>query len=120
MKLIETKNIYSTISFVLIVLFAFSSTFHFINWGVQNHPFNNDVDQYYCYLINLGYNYSLNFMPDHHQYWLIETPTLHYVPKVTYGMAFFYAPFFLFAKLISSNQSSGYEPIYISHYFFAS
>lgn len=112
MKLIETKNIYSTISFVLIVLFAFSSTFHFINWGAQNHPFNNDVDQYYCYLINLSNNHSLNFVPDYHQYWLIETPTLHYVPKVTYGMAFFYAPFFLFAKLISSNQSSGYEPAF--------
>ena len=112
MKLFKTKNIYSTVSFILIVLFAFSSTFHFINWGSQNHPFNNDVDQYYSYLINLANNHSLNFIPDNHQYWLIETPTQQYVPKVTYGMAFFYAPFFIVAKLISSSHSTGYEPAF--------
>ncbi len=96
--------------FLLVVSFLF--TFFFIHWGNAHHPFVNDVNQYYSYLNALFIEGDLSFKNNPNAYWLIETPIHRFVPKVTYGMALFYAPFYLLAKLFSGGGSTGYEPVY--------
>lgn len=102
---------YSTLFVIFIALVSFVFTFHFINWP-NNHPFTNDINQYYSYLNGLFIEHDLTFKTNVHEYWLIETPIHKYVPKVTYGIAFFYSPFYLIAKLLSNSNASGYEPIF--------
>lgn len=97
---------------MLTSLLALLFTFFFIHWGNVRHPFVNDVNQYYSYLNALFVEHDLGFKNNPNNYWLIETPTHHFVPKVTYGMAFFYAPFYLLAKLFAGTHSSGYEAVY--------
>lgn len=96
----------------MISISAFCLTFIFIHWGDLHHPFKNDINQYYSYLNALFIEHDLTFKSNINQYWLIETPTHHVVPKVTYGMALFYSPFYLIAKLLSNPAATGYEPIY--------
>jgi len=118
--MLNSKNsIYSNGAIVLILAFAFFATPFFINWGSLGHPFLMDINQYYSYLVAGIIDKDIFFnSPSHHSFWLIETPTHHVVPKVTYGLSFFYTPFFIIAKMLSSNQSTGYEPLYawIIHY----
>lgn len=109
----KIKNIsISYLVLLLVSLFAFVFTFHFINWGSIHHPFKDDVNQYYSYLNAVFIDHDLTFKSNANGYWLIETPTHHLVPKVTYGMAFFYAPFYILAKLFSGANSTGYESIF--------
>lgn len=100
----------------LCLIFLFCAVFmnHFKNWGPDNHPFVMDIDQYYSYLHTWFIDHRMSFYPvaGGHTYWLIETPTQHYVPKVTYGMSLFYAPFFLLARVFAGPGSTGYEPLY--------
>lgn len=112
--MVSNKKKYSTslLLFFLIFLFTIVFTFFFIHWGNANHPFVNDVNQYYSYLNALFIEGDLSFKSNANGYWLIETPTQQFVPKVTYGMAFFYAPFYLLAKLFAASGSTGYEPVY--------
>ena len=109
---------YSIICFYFIVLCSISGTIFFINWGTLHHPFKMDVNQYYCYLNALFIEHDLMFKVFKNGYWLIETPTYHFVPKVTYGISFFYSPFYLIAKGLATPYSTGYEPIYswLIHY----
>lgn len=97
---------------IVIIFFSLVFTFFFIHWGNTRHPFVNDVNQYYSYLNALFTEGDLSFKNNPNSYWLIETPTHRFVPKVTYGMAFFYAPFYLLAKLFAGTGSTGYEPVY--------
>ena len=106
------NNKYSTICFYFIVLFSFCCTPFFVNWQIVHHPFTMDVDQYYSYLNAAFIQHDLTFKTNTHSYWLIETPTHQLVPKVTYGVSLFYTPFYVLAKAFSSNNSTGYEPIY--------
>lgn len=105
---------FSKAALCLILLFCAVFANHFRNWGPANHPFVMDIDQYYSYLHTWFIDHRLSFYPvaGGHTYWLIETPTQHYVPKVTYGMSLFYAPFFLLARLFAGSGSTGYEPLY--------
>lgn len=115
----KVKNYkYSIICFCFIVLCSFLGTIFFVNWGTLHHPFKMDVNQYYCYLNALFIEHDLTFKVFKNGYWLIETPTHHFVPKVTYGIAFFYCPFYLIAKIFAAADSTGYEPIYswLIHY----
>ena len=109
---------YSIICFCFIVICSFCSTSFFINWGTLQHPFKMDVNQYYCYLNALFIEHDLTFKILKNGYWLIETPTHHVVPKVTYGIAFFYSPFYLLAHIFSPKNATGYEPVYswLIHY----
>lgn len=111
-------NKYSVLSFYTILVSALVGTLFFINWAPLNHPFTMDVNQYYCYLNALFIEHDLTFKVIKNGYWLIETPTHDFVPKVTYGIAFFYAPFYLIANAFSAKGASGYEPIYswLIHY----
>ena len=104
-------NTYSSLAILFVAFFSLAFTFHFINWP-KNHPFTNDINQYYSYLNALFIENDLTFKTNVNEYWLIETPTHHFVPKVTYGMAFFYSPFYLFAKLLSNSNATGYEPLF--------
>lgn len=106
------NNKYSFVSLTIIVVITLIITPWFINWVPQNHPFVMDVDQYYSYLHALFIKHDITFSNNVHDFWLISTPTNHFVPKVTYGVSIFYAPFFLLAKLVSASYSTGYEPLY--------
>ncbi len=108
----KQNSFYSNIVFVFITVFVFFATPFFVNWVPSGHPFVMDVNQYYSYLVAFFIDHDIYFNNNNHSYWLMETATHHVVPKVTYGVAFFYAPFFLIANLFSSSNSSGYEAIY--------
>lgn len=102
--------------FVFLVIAFFSIlTFKFwINWGGAGHPFTNDVDQYYSYLIAQFIHHDLSFHFNH-IYWLVETPTHLYVPKVTMGLSLLYLPFFVLADNIAyafDYDGQGYSAPY--------
>lgn len=97
LKKIATPSVFV---FLIIVLFS-ATTFKFwINWGTLQTPFQMDVDQYYSYLIAQFIHHDFTFHFDH-VYWLVETPTHQYVPKVTMGLSIMYFPFFLIANNIA-------------------
>lgn len=101
---------YSTIAFYLIVLLSI----YFIKWGNSEHPFTMDVDQYYSYLVAqfIHHDFSFHFP---HNYWLVETPTQQYIPKVTMGLAFLYLPFFTIGNIIAhifNYDTLGYSAPY--------
>jgi len=108
----NNKYSVSTLIFLFICFCAIVLTPFFIHWGQPNHPFQNDINQYYSYLNALFIDGDLSFTNNSNGYWLIDTPIHKVVPKVTYGMAFFYAPFYLLAHLLSPTGSTGYEPVY--------
>lgn len=108
----QKSSFYSIIVFAFITLFVFIASPFFVNWKPVMHPFTMDVNQYYSYLVATFIDHDIYFNSNNHGYWLMETATHHVVPKVTYGIAFFYTPFFLIAKLFSNSDSSGYEAIY--------
>lgn len=112
MQFIFKNKSYSLYAFVVISIAALISFIFFVNWGNIPHPFKNDINQYYSYLNALFIEHDLNFKSNVNGYWLIETPAHHFVPKVTYGMALFYSPFYLLAKLLSDVNSTGYESVY--------
>jgi hypothetical protein len=112
MQLNLKNTSYSLCAFIIICISALVSFNFFVNWGMEHHPFKNDINQYYSYLNALFIEHDLSFKSNSNNYWLIETPIHRVVPKVTYGMALFYAPFYLIAKLFSAPSSTGYEPIY--------
>lgn len=101
---------YSTIVFYFIVLLSI----YFIKWGNSEHPFTMDVDQYYSYLVAQFIHHDFSFHFPHH-YWLVETPTQQYIPKVTMGLAFLYLPFFTIGNItahVFNYEASGYSAPY--------
>ncbi|MES2514368.1 MAG: hypothetical protein V4580_09490 [Bacteroidota bacterium] len=108
----KKNSSYSDIALVAITVFSICATVFFVNWGASGNPFVMDVNQYYSYLPAVFINYDLSFSENLHSYWLIETPIHQLVPKVTYGIAFFYSPFFLLAQAFSPANSVGYESTY--------
>lgn len=88
----------SILSLLIITIFSFTTIKYWINW--QQHPFDNDVNQYYSYLIAQFIHHDFSFRFDHN-FWLIETPAHQFVPKVTMGMAILYFPFFIIGNNIA-------------------
>ena len=88
----------SVLALLIIFIFSFSTIKYWINW--QQHPFDNDVNQYYSYLVAQFIHHDFSFKFDHN-FWLIETPTHQLVPKVTMGMAILYLPFFIIGNNIA-------------------
>lgn len=107
-------KIYINSRVFLALIIGFCAIFFpfFTNWSKYNSPFHFDVDQYYSYIIAHFKYHDIFFERGTYGFWLIETPTHHLVPKVTYGMSLFYYPFFLIADLFSESNSTGYELIY--------
>lgn len=101
---------YSTIVFYFIVLLSI----YFIKWGNSENSFTMDVDQYYSYVVAQFIHHDFSFHFPHH-YWLVETPTQQYIPKVTMGLAFLYFPFFTIGNIIAhvfNYEASGYSAPY--------
>ena len=111
-KLIVKHFSISVFVVFIITLFCVMFFYFFTNWGKFNNPFHDDADQYYSYIIAHFKHHDLTFTNGTYNFWLFETPIHKFVPKVTYGMSLFYLPFFLIADLFSSNNTTGYEPIY--------
>jgi hypothetical protein len=96
----------SIIALILITLF---SLFTYKYWVVYpDHPFHNDIDQYYSYLVAQFIHHDLGFHFTQY-YWLIEAPNHQLVPKVTMGLAFLYLPFFVIADNIADAYN--YDPL---------
>jgi hypothetical protein len=98
----------------LLLIFVFSVTTYKYWIVYQDHPFHNDVDQYYSYLVAQFIHHDLSFhFP--HQLWLTEAPNHQLVPKVTMGLAVFYLPFFVIADNIAyayDYEALGYSSPY--------
>jgi len=113
-----TKKTYWLTTYTLIFVFVFmvfsQNYWRFWNSDKGETPFMWDADQYYSYLPasfiyhDLDFNYTA-------RYWLTTAPNGHRVPKVTYGMALMFSPFFLLGHKIAINQNSpltGYSEPY--------
>lgn len=96
----------SVMAFVLMGLFSLFTFGFQMSW--IGSPFENDVNQYYSYLVAefIHHDYSFHYP---HNFWLIETPTGDLVPKVTMGMAMLYLPFFVIGNNIAFLY--GYDPL---------
>lgn len=84
-------------------------------WRPGDHPFKFDRAHYYSYLPTLLINHNFDFTrcPDLSN--LTTTPTGNKIPKVTYGMALMYSPFFLLGHKAAINSHSpltGYSEPY--------
>lgn len=88
----------SVLTVLIIFLFSILSFKSWVAW--DKHPFSNDVDQYYSYLVAQFIHHDLGFHFQHN-YWLVETPIHEHVPKVTMGLAYLYLPFFIIADNIA-------------------
>lgn len=102
----------SIVALFIIALFSALTFDTQMRW--IGNPFQNDVDQYYSYLIAqfIHHDFSFHFP---HRYWLIESPIGDMIPKVTMGMAMFYFPFFMLGNgiaLLFGYDSLGYSAPY--------
>lgn len=95
LKKLKTPSVWAVLFITLFSLITYKY------WIVyQDHPFHNDVDQYYSYLIAQFIHHDLSFKFPH-QLWLIEAPNHQLVPKVTMGLSLMYLPFFVIADNIA-------------------
>src|SRR5688572_5724047 len=78
----------SVMALLLMGLFSLCSLELQMKW-MDGNPFQNDVNQYYSYLVAQFIHHDFSFQFPH-QYWLIESPTGDVIPKVTMGMAMLY------------------------------
>lgn len=89
-------------AFIFLCLFC-ASAYNLFRSYFSPTPFVHDVDQYYSYLNALFIHGDLGFQFEGaEQYWLMPTPSGNPVPKVTFGLAMLYLPWFLLAMIISS------------------
>lgn len=88
-------------AFIFLCLFC-AASYNLFRSYFSPTPFVQDVDQYYSYLNALFIHGDLSFrFEGAEQYWLMPTPSGNPVPKVTFGLALLYLPWFLIAILIS-------------------
>jgi len=120
MQQIKTKFItVYTLIFILVYMLFFNDYWKPLH-NTSETPFKYDVDQYYSYLPATFIHHDLDFkFPN--VYWLATAKNGHRVPKMAYGMALMYSPFFALGYKIAYNQHSpldGYsEPFKTSvHY----
>lgn len=102
----------SVLTVLIIFLFSVLSFKNWVAWS--EHPFTNDVDQYYSYLVAQFIHHDLGFHFQH-TYWLVETPIGEHVPKVTMGLSYLYLPFFVIANNIAfafDYEGLGYSAPY--------
>lgn len=104
MKLLKHKWFLFGYLFILVFIFFTSSTWKTHKEYPYQFSYNNDVNQYYCYLPALFIHKDLSFsFPNNRSYWLIPNEKGKALPKMTSGMAMLYSPFFLVAHLVASN-----------------
>lgn len=106
-KLVLKKLVTPSIMAILLMgLFSLFSLEFQMKW--IGNPFQNDVDQYYSYLVAQFIHHDFSFHFPHH-YWLIESPIGDMIPKVTMGMAMLYFPFFILGNNIAFVY--GFDPL---------
>jgi hypothetical protein len=114
MEKVKTKLItVYTLIFIFIFMLFFQD--YFKGWGKNDNQFHQDVNQYYSYLPLAIIYGDMDLLKHNHDYWGITAPNGGVVPKVTYGMALMYSPFFLLGHKIAINQHSppdGYSEPY--------
>ena len=93
-----------TLIFILTYMLFFQGYWKY--WKEYENPFNSDVAQYYSYLPLTIIHGDMDMVKHNHGYWPIKAPNGAKVPKVTYGMALMYSPFFLLGHKIAINQNS--------------
>jgi hypothetical protein len=111
-----------TIIFICVYMLFFQNYWRWWNSDKGQTPFEWDVDQYYSYLPGAFIHHDLDFTYTK-RYWLMDTPNGKSVPKVTYGMALMYSPFFFMGHKIAINQHSpldGYSEPYSTMVHFGS
>ena len=87
-----------------LALFYLLSAPHWVNRLGQPTIFSYDVDQYYSYLPAFFLEGQPDFNYDH-QYWTKSGRNGKQVPKVTMGMAYFYAPWFAAACWLQEESN---------------
>ena len=104
-------------TFLFLFMFVFFKAGKFEDDKGRGHFFQQDIDQYYSYLPAYFIYDDLSFNFDN-EYWLMEAPNGERVPKVTMGMAFTYAPWFLIADGIAQAnpeyERDGYSEPYVT------
>ena len=106
-------TIYSLI-FIFVFMIFFQNYWKTWNDSKKESPFIYDVDQYYSYLPATFIHHDLDFKYTY-RYWLIKAPNGGQVPKMTYGVALMYSPFFLIGHKIAINEGQpldGYSEPY--------
>ncbi|MEO8760666.1 MAG: glycosyltransferase family 39 protein [Bacteroidia bacterium] len=93
-----------TLLFILVYMLFFKDYWKPLH-NTNDTPFQYDVDQYYSYLPATFVHHDLDFkFPNY--YWLATAKNGHRVPKMTYGMALMYSPFFALGYKIAYNTHS--------------
>jgi hypothetical protein len=95
-----------TIIFICVYMLFFQNYWRWWNADKGQTPFEWDSDQYYSYLPAKFIHHDLDFKYTS-RYWLITAPkTGKLVPKMTYGMALMYSPFFFIGHKIAINENA--------------
>lgn len=114
------KNLSFSFWICLFITLFYICTYNLFRTWSGSTPFVNDVDQYYSYLIALFIENDLTFHFEN-SYWLQQSATGQYVPKVSMGMSIVYLPGFLighFIAKLTNNPVSGYSwPYFWSIYY---
>lgn len=105
-----------TLTFICVFMLLFQE--YWRGWRAGDHPFKFDRAHYYSYLPALFITGNFDFpeCPD-----LTSAPNGNKIPKVTYGMALMYSPFFMLGHKVAINTKSpltGYSAPYstLVHY----
>lgn len=109
------KRPFLKLSFLALILFTWTAQDSFKDSRGKDHYFFEDVDQYYSYLPAYFIHDDIDFKFEH-SYWLIKAENGNKVPKVTMGLAYMNAPFFLIGDLWAKNSSykrNGYTFPYV-------
>jgi hypothetical protein len=109
------KNPLLKLTFLGLIVFSAFIYNDIEDFSGHDHPFIQDVDQYYSYLPAYFIHDDLDFKFEH-KYWLVEAENGGQVPKVTMGLAIVYSPFFLIADTWAQNsdyERDGYSFPYV-------
>lgn len=99
-----------TLTFICIFMLLFQQ--YWRGWKSGDHPFKFDRAHYYSYLPALFITGNFEFTECSN---LTETPIGKKIPKVTYGMALMYSPFFMVGHnlaIMKNRPLTGYSEPY--------
>ena len=104
------------------VLFIFTSSYTYINWGWRNSetPFRSDAAQYYSYLPS-WFGPDKDILKHAREFWPIVTPTGRLIPKMPLGVALLEMPYYLAGDFIAGKYDylqDGYSPPYTWSVYF--
>ncbi len=89
--------------FVFLIIFSVDRSNRWFDYNKGNFPFVDDVNQYYSYLPAAFIHHDLTFSFQN-DYWTVKAANGNHIPRMTYGMALLYSPFFLIGHIVASNK----------------